>query len=249
MLQFLQISGDYFLFRLGIILLPALCLLIFSVLISFLIVRRYQTALKRLYNMNFYGVEFERKRIANDLHDYIGYAITRIKSTISEIGKQENQKSELSMKNSIVHLTDLHNEIRHLVENIYPRELMENNWKSSFQKLGEGLTFGGRNVVIIIEANTDLNMEKLHHLYRLTQEFFANIFLHGDVNNIILQIYEDKSVLFFNFTYKESNWTNRIRRVGRGSFIIKERLRILQGTLSVIRENGYVHQILSISNT
>ncbi len=243
-------SGDIFLFRLTVILLPAFCILIFTLTISWVIIRRYQKALKRLYQMNFQGVEFERKRIANDLHDYIGYSVASMKSSLIDVVEQvnSNENSKLLVEKYNHLLTDFHTEIRHLIEGIYPRDLMDNNWRSSFQKLAEGISFGGRNVELFIEVSTELKIEKLHHLYRLTQELLANIFLHADVKRVTVQIFEEEQYLYMTFTYKgKSEKKFRYWKTGRGSYIINERLRILNGSMSQTQDEDFVHQTLKIN--
>ena len=78
----MQISEDYFLINLAAIIIPAFILLISSIVISYLMLRRYSTAVKRLFQMNFNGVENERKRIANDIHDQIGFSLTQVRNTL-----------------------------------------------------------------------------------------------------------------------------------------------------------------------
>jgi DNA-binding NarL/FixJ family response regulator len=75
-------SGDYFLIELSAILLPAVAILLFSVFVMLLFIRRYSRTLKRLYQMNFHGVELERKRIANDLHDQVGASLQQVKKAL-----------------------------------------------------------------------------------------------------------------------------------------------------------------------
>jgi hypothetical protein len=55
----MQISEDYFLIRVAAIIVPAFALLIGSMIISLLVIKRYSRAVKRLYQMNFHGVETE----------------------------------------------------------------------------------------------------------------------------------------------------------------------------------------------
>jgi signal transduction histidine kinase len=38
--------------------------------------------------MNFNGVEMERKRIANDIHDQVGYNIMQVKNALHEATKK-----------------------------------------------------------------------------------------------------------------------------------------------------------------
>ncbi len=244
-----QTSGDIFLFRLSVILLPAFCLLVFSFAISWIIIRRYQKALRRLYQMNFQGVEFERKRIANDLHDYIGYTVASMKCSLGEIvdDLSIHGDAKIPVGKSLNLLTDFHTEIRHLIESIYPRDLMDNNWRSSFQRLADGISFGGKQVELFIEVASELKLEQLHHLYRLTQEILANIFLHANVDIVTVQIYEDEGFLQITFTYKgKMKKTFGLMKPGRGSYIINERLRILKGSLCEIKDSEYVHQTLTI---
>jgi signal transduction histidine kinase len=67
----MQISEDYFLIKVAAIIVPDFTLLIGSMIISLLVIKRYSRAVKRLYQMNFHGVETERKGIANEMHDRI----------------------------------------------------------------------------------------------------------------------------------------------------------------------------------
>ncbi len=247
-----QTSGDIFLFRLTVILLPAFCILIFSFAMSWTIIKRYQKALTRLYQMNFQGVEFERKRIANDLHDYIGYTVASMKSSLSEIVEHSstNGDAKIPVEKSLNLLTDFHTEIRHLIEGVYPRDLMDNNWRSSFQRLADGLSFGGKQVELFIEVSAELKLEQLHHLYRLTQELLANIFLHADVTIITVQMYEEGDLLYITFTHKGKRKKSfESLRPGRGSYVVTERLRILKGSMSVIQDSECIHQTLKVKIT
>ena len=121
----MQISEDYFLINLAAIIIPAVILLICSVVISCLLLRRYSIAIKRLYQMNFNGVENERKRIANDIHDQIGFSLTQVRNALHEArALQTNQRAIDELANAQLIIGDLHFSLRSLVENIYPRELL-----------------------------------------------------------------------------------------------------------------------------
>jgi two-component system NarL family sensor kinase len=248
----MQISEDYFLINLAAIIIPAFILLISSIVISYLMLRRYSTAVKRLYQMNFNGVENERKRIANDIHDQIGFSLTQVRNTLHEATRlQTNQRALEELNNAQLLIGDLHFSLRSLVENIYPRELMAENWKASFAGLANAMSVGSIHVELEIEFDIELSQKQLHQMFRLSQEMLSNIINHGHANWIAFQIYHDQKSVNLNFTYRNSE-TNKITRNsffqgGRGSFIIEERMRLLDAKLRKHSENGYKHENITFN--
>lgn len=243
----MQTSEDYFLIRLGAILIPTALLLIFSVLISYHIIRRYRKAVQRLYQMNFKGVETERKRIANDMHDQVGFTIMQVRNALHEaLEKELNSQALEQIKQAQYLIGNLHLSLRQLIENVYPRELMESNWKESFGQLSKAMSLGKKHVEMDIEVESELSTKQLHQMFRLTQEMLANIFTHAKVERVTMQIYEEDKIVMLSFTYK-SNWMRipLIKKLhGRGTFILKERLRLLDAKYKKYYEDGYKHEII-----
>jgi glucose-6-phosphate-specific signal transduction histidine kinase len=244
----MQISEDYFLIRVAAIIVPAFALLIGSMIISLLVIKRYSRAVKRLYQMNFHGVETERKGIANDMHDEIGYTIMQVNNSLQEASKKTLDNQAIEQINLAQHLIgDLHLSLRQLIENVYPRELMVTNWKDSFEQLAQGMSIGNRHINVDIEVDSELNTKQLHQMFRLTQEMLANAFTHSKAESVSLQIYQESECLKMNFTYKSSRFfLPKIKsHTGRGSFIIAERLRLLDAKSSNYYQDGYIHEIIS----
>jgi glucose-6-phosphate-specific signal transduction histidine kinase len=243
----MQTSEDYFLIRLGAILIPTALLLIFSVIISYSIIKRYRKAVKRLYQMNFKGVETERKRIANDMHDQVGFTIMQVRNSLHEVSEKVLASQALEQIKQAQHLIgDLHLSLRQLIENVYPRELMESNWNESFKLLATGMSLGNKYVEMDIEVESELSTKQLHQMFRLTQEMLANIFTHAKVERVTMQIYEEDNIVMLSFTYK-SNWVRIpiIKRLhGRGTFIIKERMRLLEAKYKKYYKDGYKHETI-----
>jgi glucose-6-phosphate-specific signal transduction histidine kinase len=243
----MQISEDFFLISLAAILIPAFALFIGSMVINLLIIKKYSRVVKRLYQMNFKGVEAERKRIANDLHDQVGFTIMQVRNSLQEASKKGLDNQALEQINLAQHLIgDLHLSLRQLIENVYPRELMESNWKESFEQLATGISLGKRHVEMDIEVESELSTKQLHQMFRLTQEMLANIFTHAKVERVTMHIYEEDDLVMLNFTY-QSSWMRIpiIKRLhGRGTFIIKERMRLLDAKYKKYYEDGYKHEII-----
>lgn len=243
----MQISEDYFLIRLVAIIAPAFSLLFGSMAISLLIIKKYSRAVKRLYQMNFNGVETERKRISNDMHDQVGFTIMQVRNALHEASEKELDSQALEqIKQAQYLIGDLHLSLRQLIENVYPRELMESNWKESFKQLATGMSLGNKYVEMDIEVESDLSTKQLHQMFRLTQEMLANIFTHAKAERVTMQIYEEDNIVMLSFTYK-SNWM-RIPIIktlhGRGTFIIKERMRLLEAKYKKYYEDGYKHETI-----
>lgn len=243
----MRISEDYFLINLAAIIIPAFLLLISTIVVSYFMLRRYSTAIKRLYQMNFNGVENERKRIANDIHDHIGFSLTQVRNTLHEATKlQTNQRALEELKNAQFLIGDLHFSLRSLVENIYPRELMVDNWKESFRGLAKAMSVGQIHIELEIEFDIELSQQQLHQMFRLSQEVLSNIINHGHAKWIAFQIYHDHKSVNLNFIYRKSE-NNKITgnsffQSGRGSFIIEERMRLLDAKLRKHSEDGYNHE-------
>jgi signal transduction histidine kinase len=244
-------SGDYFLIELSAILLPAVAILLFSVFVMLLFIRRYSRTLKRLYQMNFHGVELERKRIANDLHDQVGASLQQVKKALdvaSHSLDKSNAINELNYAKLVV--TELHLDLRQLVENIYPRDLMISNWKDSLLNFADSMSYSKQFVSLTIDVDFILSVTELHQMFRIIQEKLTNIFAHTTVKRVTLQIYGENGYLIMNFAYvKNKNsliWLsdNYWKKKGRGSFVIHERLRILNAVQVKLIEDGYIHELI-----
>jgi len=197
--------------------------------------------------MNFKGVETERKRIANDMHDQVGFTIMQVRNSLHEASERELDSQALEQIKQAQHLIgDLHLSLRQLIENVYPRELMESNWKESFKQLATGMSLGNKHVEMDIEVESELSAKQLNQMFRLTQEMLANIFTHAKVERVTMQIYEEDNIVMLSFTYKSNCMRIPIikRLHGRGTFIIKERMRLLEVQYKKYYENGYKHEII-----
>lgn len=230
-------SGDLLLVEIFFLLLPGIIILVAFLLISYFYARRFSRVMRRYKIQKLEEVENERKRIANDLHDFVAGKLIKIKS---ELHESLNAASEpLVYKNISQGISDLnkfHDDLRHLVEYIYPKELISGNIKQGFIRLAAEMSNADTEIIMDIEFEHQLPRDKMHQLYRLIQEKIANILVYEKPPKIFIGLFEnseDNEVLL-NISYpgtsrqKAKSTTSKRTLNGRGKFIINERLKVLK---------------------
>lgn len=229
-------SGDILLTELFYLLFPAMLIIVASLLITYFYIKRFKRVFFRYKLQKLEEVENERKRIANDLHDFAGGKLLKIKR---ELQVSLSSTNNPIVKNNIVEgLSDLnqfHNDIRHLVEYIYPKELLLGNIQESFIRLGNEMSNAFSTVIMDVEFFNQFPMEKAHQLFRLVQEKISNILVYQKPNEMYIGIYEDVEYNRVELTIsfpKKCNKQHYYKNIskkhkGRGETIISERLKIL----------------------
>jgi len=90
-------------------------------------------------------------------------------------------------------------------------------------------------------------------MFRLSQEVLSNIINHSQANWISFQIYNDQKSVILNFIYRHRKIgppaIKSIVQNGRGSFIIEERMRLLDAKLRKYVEDGYKHESITFNIT
>jgi len=244
--------GDSILFKIGLILLPTFGLLIGTALYSYMTITRYSKTIKRLYKMNFNSLEFERKRISNDLHDQLGSKMAIINRTIDSLSNKlnEHQKPDLNLVQS--HLLLFHNDVRKILEAIHPRDLMNGNWQNSVQELVNDLCID--ETIVQVEFHTAITPKEefSYHLFRIIQEKLSNIFAHTKTKRIQIVVNDENNYFQISIIYKhearlKTFLTGKIGILkGRGELIIKDRLKIIGGKNKISYNSGYISDLITI---
>jgi signal transduction histidine kinase len=232
-------SGDILLRELFYLLFPAILIIATAFLITFFYIRRVKRVFYRYKLQKLEEVEKERKRIANDLHDFAGGKLLKIKRELQvSLSSTNNPVVINNIREGLTDLDQFHNDIRHLVEYIYPKELLSGNIQESFIRLGNEMSNAFSQVIMDVEFFQQLPIEKTHQLFRLVQEKISNILVYQKPNEIYIGIYEDfednRVELTLSYS-KKSPQRNPLTQSpknhkGRGEAIISERLKILNAT-------------------
>ena len=239
-------SADLFLTSLFLVLFPALIILVGTVLYSYFVNQRLKRAISRLYKMNFNSLELERKRIASDLHDQLGYKILIINKSLEQLSEnlQLQNNHEINTAKSQIRLFQY--DVNRVLESIHPRDLVEGKWRDSILQLAANLSILPTQIHVYFQTTENPPDEFLHHVYRIIQEKLTNIIVHSNPQRIQLTVHAEKGNIIFTLVYK-SKWLSSLKvgikqsiRFGRGLSIIQDRLSIIGASNPIMNQRNHV---------
>ena len=246
-------SGDLLITEIFFLLLPAFMLLATMALIAYFYLRRFNKTIRRYKIQKLEEVENERKRIANDLHDFVAGKLITIKSELNEsLHSSDDPRVYKSIAQGITDLNKFHDEIRHLVEYIYPKELLSGNIRQSFTRLAEEMSNSQTEVIMDMEFEHQLPKDKTHQLFRLLQEKISNILAYEKPPKIFIGLFEnaEESEVMLTLSYNRNDHTTGILKKqrrpqgGRGTAVINERLKILRARFHADNTDGFYKETI-----
>jgi PAS domain S-box-containing protein len=145
--------------------------------------------------------DFERERIARELHDDLGQYLTAIQLNVNTLeqycGKQNQVEADEIFEKLNIILFDTIRELKSISRDLMPGVLMNFGLVKGLQNLCENFTSHDLqvslqvyNVEVILETSVNVA------LYRITQELLNNAVKHGKAKEINVQLIQnDKSVV------------------------------------------------------
>ncbi len=239
-------SGDILLTEIFYLLFPAFLITLTILGVAYLYLKRFNRILQRYKHQKIHESENERKRIANDLHDFVAIKLLNIKNQLQiTLNSSQDESVKDSLKEGISALNQFHEELRFTVEFIYPRDFIIGKLDESFLRMGKEMSNSDTNIIMDVEFVNELSKDKAHQLYRYLQESLANIISHRKVEKIYIGIFEDEEEnhVELSISYPKSHpqeiksTKNLLKYPGRGTTILSERLKILKAK-EIIKESN-----------
>lgn len=225
-----------------------------SALVFIYISLNYQIRkIRRFKRIQFEMVESERKRIANDLHDFVGGRLVQVREKLlNSIPQISDKKIAEEIQESILQIRTFHDDVRHLVEYIYPREMMKGDWRGSFMRMGVDMSSNKTRVQIEIEEELELPLDTAKHLFLIVQEKITNAIAHEQSPHIVVDLYtsdrEDYGVLELVYESKKHlNEDYKVKTItvnGRGLYSIDERIKYIRGKIKKYLLGSYLHDTI-----
>ena len=139
------------------------------------------------------GEERERKRIARDLHDGLGGALSGIRFKLS--GQQMEDDFPV-MEEALVQLDASIGELRRIARNMMPESLLRSGLKTALADLCDSLSTKITHVVFEADGIQRTMDEIVQvNIYRIVQELLSNAIRHGVASHIMVQCLQNGNLV------------------------------------------------------
>jgi signal transduction histidine kinase len=179
--------------------------------------------------------EQERVRIAREVHDELGQALTAMKIDLQQIGRRHPKLAEplVPVAHTIDHIVDL---IRRIASDLRPAILDDLGVSAALeQQLRRLRESTGIRTSLTVSEEPELDMLTGASLYRIAKEALANVVRHASASHVDVRlgIREGAAVLEVRddgrgITAEEASGTRSLGLLG-----IRERAELLGGSMSV----------------
>jgi len=247
-------SEDTLLISILTIMVPAIIILIGTIIYSRVVVKRYAKVVERLYLSSFKGMDTERKRIASELHNQLAMHFINIKRDLDAMQKELNINQQSKLAKLELDLNLLESDIHTTVENLYPKELVLLDWEKSLKNLTEQLTTPEVSITFESFASKYPSPNKLPHVFWVVQEIITNAIKHAKIKRLQLSILDEDSVfhisVFYRATENAITWINAKQSThkGMGLQMVKDRLMIIDAKEKIEIKDQVVSHIIQIPN-
>ena len=194
--------------------------------------------------------EEERGRLSRELHDDLGQSLLVLRMQLSAILRRWAPKPEVeqSLNEAITYLMEIIDKTRRLSQDLSPSTLENLGLSEALRNLFEDFQ-RHRDRDIVIKAEMDevkhfLSKEANIAIYRITQEFLANVHKHAEASQVAVAIKalpEKVTVTLEDngkgFNLEEVKSRPQGRR-GMGVVSMEERLRMLGSQFSMTSQPG-----------
>ena len=139
------------------------------------------------------GQEKERKRLAREIHDGIGPALSSIKLQIDWLAnKNADQEVTKKLQNISQNISLVATEIRQISHALMPSSLMDFGIVSALKNMVSRLNESGKTLVLFDTNLIDLTLPKNLelNLYRIVQELVSNALKYSKCTEIQIQLYQ-----------------------------------------------------------
>ncbi len=183
------------------------------------------------------GQEKERARLSKELHDGLGPLLTILRINIEDTALQQEEKDKLLRQ-----IDDAINEVRRMSNNLMPSVLEDFGVGEAIKNLVKQINDSSSDVKIryINDMQRESKLDKLHHItiYRVVQEAINNALKHSDCSEIRVSLSEFDEYLGLFISDNGRGFKTNDHYAGNGLRNIKERIKMVPGSIDIRSDNN-----------
>ena len=189
------------------------------------------------------GENNERKRLAREIHDTLGHALTGIAAGVDACIAMIDRNPAATKKQLLVISKVVRQgigDVRNSLNKLRPGALEEKGLRGAIENMIEEFA-NVSNLNVILDArvdNIDIEKTKEDILFRIIQESITNSLRHGNATEVKISLYELDNELCLDIQDNGSG-CKEIHK-GFGLTQMKERVAIINGTVSFNGDNGFL---------
>ncbi len=204
-------------------------------------IRHKESELRRALHRSVEVQEDERKRLARELHDEIGQALTSILIQLKTVQEEKDVKVIINRIDNLRQLTSQTiEELRRLAMDLRPAALDSLGIAAALRWYARQCT--ERTGIEILFSEPDYPERLPSHieliLYRVAQEGLNNAIRHGQATQIMLGLEVDASMVRLTINDNGKGFHKNERYSGLGLVGIRERVELLQGHFTLSSSPG-----------
>lgn len=189
------------------------------------------------------GENNERKRLAREIHDTLGHALTGIAAGVDACIAMIDRNPAATKKQLLVISKVVRQgigDVRNSLNKLRPGALEEKGLRGAIENMIEEFA-NVSNLNVILDArvdNIDIEKTKEDILFRIIQESITNSLRHGNATEVKISLYELDNELCLDIQDNGSG-CKEIHK-GFGLTQMKERVAIINGRVSFNGDNGFL---------
>ncbi len=180
------------------------------------------------------AAEKERNRMARDLHDTLGYAMTLIITQLEVCSRTCLEDPEKAMEkiDAVNHTAKAGlKELRRSIKGSGPKDLEENNLINSLRKLIIEYSYLGIEIDLNLDGERNISLLEYNEvIYRICQEAITNAVRHGKAKRVIISLIIEKESIRL-YVIDNGIGCSRIKK-GMGLIGMEQRVNSVSGKLT-----------------
>lgn len=188
----------------------------------------------------FDGQEFERKRLARELHDGLGQEMIALKlmmesTDFNDIGNIEKQYNTFKTE-----MDRLIAGVRQISYDLMPPVLSEFGIETAINQMCRNINQSTKTKVTFdcIGKGFECDDKTTMYLYRIAQEAVTNALKHAETDRVELQLVEQERAFLLIVEDFGKGFNVESIKTGNGLYNMRERVRILTGRFDIISEKN-----------